>query len=80
MVAVLPAMVSVPARCATPSVTCTANGPIRYGPSVTPAAAIASVTRSTSVRSGTAADVPVQRGVDVHAVGDDLHGDPGILQ
>ena len=50
MVAVLPAMVSVPATRATPSTTSTPTGPSRYAPSAIPAAAIASVINDT--RSG----------------------------
>ena len=80
MVAVLPAIVDVPRTRATPSTTSTSIVPSRNSPSPSPAAAVASVTNATRSAPGRPIVACNDCGMDVHAVSDQLDGDPGILQ
>ena len=74
----MPAIVSVPAS-VPPVGHLDGQRADAVGPSLMPAAAIASVTNDSRSGPTLPAHVAVQRTVHVHAVGDDLNGHPRIL-
>ena len=79
-VAVLPAIVVVPATWATPSRTSISMVPNGYRPSTDPAAAIASVTATSRCGGERRVEPGAQVRVDVHAVADELERHGVVLE